>query len=398
MLGKNQSVRVRSKVLTNPDLTLRYFEFEFGSQDGVFRTAGGVESGWLSFTNAGREQRLKLARELYPIEALGRVIVERRPAPGTKLNYLVFDGTVLDTMPVAVEVLGTELVRFADTSLSTLKVRVRRAKFDVNVWLDQRGITVKEESPIGMNSHLVPEQEAIKGEDGYLVDVLKIFAVPVDTLIAKPEKVRRVVFEVTGIDTVEFKLGWSYQRVVSRSPFRIEIVVPEVSDGIKLPLQEELEYLRPSPLVPSDAAPIKKQAQEIIAQTNDAVIAARRIMSWVFNSVAKEAVASLPNALTVLKERKGDCNEHSVLYAALARAVGIPAKVVVGLVYLDGAFYYHAWNEVYLDGWVPVDPTFGQFPANALRLKLAEGDLSRQAEVLGVVKKIGIRVLEFSSP
>ncbi|MEO0070261.1 MAG: transglutaminase-like domain-containing protein, partial [candidate division WOR-3 bacterium] len=139
----------------------------------------------------------------------------------------------------------------------------------------------------------------------------------------------------------------------------------------------------------------KKKAAEITKGLKDATDAARRILLWTFTSLNKEAVASLPNALDVLKSMKGDCNEHSVLYAALARASGIPAKVAVGLVYLEGAFYYHAWNEVYLGQWVPVDPTFGEFPANALHLKLAEGELSQQAEVLGVVRKIGIKVVEF---
>ena len=52
----------------------------------------------------------------------------------------------------------------------------------------------------------------------------------------------------------------------------------------------------------------------------------------------------------------GDCNEHTVLFVALARALGLPARTAVGLVYLDGSFYYHAWPEVWLGEWVAVDP------------------------------------------
>jgi hypothetical protein len=81
----------------------------------------------------------------------------------------------------------------------------------------------------------------------------------------------------------------------------------------------------------------------------------------------------------------------------MARAAGIPTKIDVGLIYMNRAFYYHAWNEVYLGKWVPVDATFGEFPASALHLKLAEGDLSQQAEILGLVGSIKIAVKEFDA-
>ncbi len=79
-------------------------------------------------------------------------------------------------------------------------------------------------------------------------------------------------------------------------------------------------------------------------------------------------VRSLPSAAEVLRTRVGDCNEHTALFVALARAAGLPARIAVGLVYLRGGFYYHAWPEVYVEErgrglWLPVDPTLNQFPA-----------------------------------
>ena len=125
--------------------------------------------------------------------------------------------------------------------------------------------------------------------------------------------------------------------------------------------------------------------------------AARKLVSWVFTAVEQQMTASFPTALDVLKTMKGDCNEHAVLFAALARAAGIPTQTAVGLIYMDRAFYYHAWNEVYLGKWIPVDATFGEFPASAIRLKLGQGDLAQQAEILGLVGNIGIKVKEFGT-
>ena len=57
-------------------------------------------------------------------------------------------------------------------------------------------------------------------------------------------------------------------------------------------------------------------------------------------------------AAEVAESREGDCTEHAVLLAALARACGIPSRVAIGLVYVEsaGGFGYHMWTEMYLDG------------------------------------------------
>jgi hypothetical protein len=109
---------------------------------------------------------------------------------------------------------------------------------------------------------------------------------------------------------------------------------------------------------------------------------------------------SLPSAREVLRTRVGDCNEHTVLYVAMARSLGIPSRIAVGLVYLHGAFYYHAWPEVYLEGppgrglWVPVDPTLNEFPADATHVRLARGGLDRQAAIIPLIGHIKMAILE----
>jgi transglutaminase-like putative cysteine protease len=105
---------------------------------------------------------------------------------------------------------------------------------------------------------------------------------------------------------------------------------------------------------------------------------------------------SIPRAADVLQLKRGDCNEHAVLYAALCRAAGIPAKTCAGIVYLDGSFYYHAWVELYLQQWISVDPTTNQFPADVTHIKFVEGELDKQLLLLNIVGKLAIDVLEYS--
>jgi transglutaminase/protease-like cytokinesis protein 3 len=96
----------------------------------------------------------------------------------------------------------------------------------------------------------------------------------------------------------------------------------------------------------------------------------------------------------VLHTKKGDCNEHTVLFNALARAAGIPARTVVGMVYLRGAFYYHAWSEVWLGQWISLDSVLDQFPADVTHIKFVEGDIDRQIDILQLIGKLKIEVLE----
>ena len=82
-----------------------------------------------------------------------------------------------------------------------------------------------------------------------------------------------------------------------------------------------------------------------------------------------------------------------MLYVALARAAGLPARPVAGLVDLGGRFYYHAWPEVYLGDWVAVDPTLDQFPADAGHVRFVVNGLARQVELLPFIGRLKLEVL-----
>jgi transglutaminase/protease-like cytokinesis protein 3 len=104
------------------------------------------------------------------------------------------------------------------------------------------------------------------------------------------------------------------------------------------------------------------------------------------------------SAMDVLEQREAECQGHAYLYAALTRSLGIPTRVVNGLVYSEAVqgFLYHSWAESYLtDGWYAVDPTFGQPAADATHLKLIEGEsIADLLPLLDWVGNVRIDVLE----
>ena len=81
---------------------------------------------------------------------------------------------------------------------------------------------------------------------------------------------------------------------------------------------------------------------------------------------------------------------------ATGEAIKIPAKTVVGVVYLRGAFYYHAWSEVWIGDWVSIDSVLDQFPADATHIKFLEGEIDRQMDILQLIGNLKISVIEAS--
>ena len=97
------------------------------------------------------------------------------------------------------------------------------------------------------------------------------------------------------------------------------------------------------------------------------------------------------SASEVLRIKSGDCTEHSALFAALARAAGIPTKMVYGVVMnANGEFFFHNWNEVFADGkWITVDSTFNMERADSSRITLSYGgpdSRSREQVSLSVLR------------
>ncbi len=152
------------------------------------------------------------------------------------------------------------------------------------------------------------------------------------------------------------------------------------------------QELAAEPLLQSSDERIVSLAVRIAGNDRDPRVVAEKLTRWVYDSLTKAVTLSVPNALDVLRTRTGDCNEHTQLYVALARAAGIPARIATGLAYVGGKFYYHAWPEIWLSDWVAVDPTFGQFPADASHLRFVVGGLARQTQLLRLIGALHIDV------
>jgi len=146
----------------------------------------------------------------------------------------------------------------------------------------------------------------------------------------------------------------------------------------KLPYEgtEHAPLQRPNVWMESDNEVIRQMAREAVGDETDALAAARRIERYVREAITvKDLSLGFATAVEAAEQKAGDCTEHAVLAAAMARAAGMPSRVVGGLVYADllpgvqgGGFGYHMWAEVFVGEWLPVDAALGGHDATHLAL------------------------------
>jgi transglutaminase-like putative cysteine protease len=211
-----------------------------------------------------------------------------------------------------------------------------------------------------------------------------------------PRDVRRIRMRIDGADLSSPDLQGAGQ---TRNDDVIEITnAAQLAAGPADP--SAVEYLHPEPLIESDAPEIRAEALLAVQNVVGTRPRVEALTRYVNQLLEKKPTVSLPSAREVLRTKIGDCNEHTALFVAMSRAVGIPARIGVGLTFVHGAFYYHAWPEVYIDEgggrglWLPVDPTLNQFPADTTHLRLARGGLDKQAAILPMIGRLKITVLD----
>ena len=165
---------------------------------------------------------------------------------------------------------------------------------------------------------------------------------------------------------------------------------PTVAEAAQPPIHgqpppELARYLAPSPLVqfqdPAFDGLVRRMA---LPSGLSRWELARRVNTFVFDWITeKDFTVGFASALEVCHHPRGDCTEHGVLAVALLRKLGVPARGVTGWVGLGELLGLHFWGEVRLmDRWMPIDPTFDQAPASALRIKLSDTDLADMGSVL----------------
>ena len=410
LLGAHTITTLRTTARVNRAFELQSFEFALDPGTGPIKIDGIVRDLDLhiSMTSAGRtrtEVRRLVERPMLTLNLVRR-LADTGLTPGSVHRWNVFDPATLRNAPVTVKVGQREIVRSANTPIPAFRVEMEFTGLKTIAWITDTGEIIREESPLGfITVRESPERARALAIDGRIrQDLLEASAVvptvesrtPPLPPIDDPRHVRRLRMRVEGADLSSPDLQGVGQRIDGN--------IVEIIDAQKLvagPLDGDLApFLSPEAFIESDDPDIRAAAEEAVGRAVGARARAEALTRFVNSTVQKKPTVSLPSAREVLRTRIGDCNEHTALFVAMSRSAGIPARIAVGLAFVRGAFYYHAWPEVYIaEGpargyWLPVDPTFNQFPADATHFRLARGGLDKQAAIIPLIGRVKITMVD----
>jgi transglutaminase-like putative cysteine protease len=405
LLGAPTAARIKTVAQVDRTFGLRSFAFSLDPGSGAIEVKGALEGRRLHLstkTAAGERTETRDLPEAPMLSMnLPRQLAARGLVPGQEIEVSLFDPATLRNAPMAVEVKAREVVEAGGRPVPAFRVETRFSGITSTSWITDVGEVVREESPMGLIvvRETPARAQALAVPGRIQTDMLEAAAIV-------PRPARRIDDE-----RAVLRLRVRLEGAEGFSPGDLEGAgqsvsgnVFEVSDARTLAPgprdPEAVRSLGPEPFVESDAPEIVAEARRATEGLRNPREKAERLVRHVNAILEKKPTVSLPSALEVLRTRVGDCNEHAALFVALARALEIPARMAVGLVHVQGAFYYHAWAEVYVQEtrgrglWLPVDPTLNEFPADATHIRLARGGLERQAAIVGLVGRAKMAILD----
>jgi len=397
-MGINQALNILTEGELNSDMTLSSFNFNLNSSIFRFNARGQVVKDKLILFTGLPDAQEKSEIFLKDIPHISGSIYDAAfqadLGKEKTSRFSIFD-------PSTMSIRSINVTRNADEIIPTMGKRVLSKKYCTDfmgaqncAWLDKEGNVLKETGLLGISMEKTSKEKALEGlTDGKSIDFTQLVSISSNKEINEAQKLSSIKIKITGLNNSLF-LNGDRQSYHHNTLTIIKENFTSISrPDSKIPA-EIASFLKPSPLIQSNNPQIKTQLEKIIKTTDTAEQKAKKIIDWVYRNIEKKPTLSVPNALEVLKNKSGDCNEHSVLTVALLRAAGIPSQIEAGLVYLRGRFYYHAWCVLYIDKWMTADSVFNQFPADVTHIRFIRGDSDKQLNLMGVIGKIKLEVLE----
>ncbi len=401
-LGHAVPISSKSRVTETEAGLLREVDFEMSMSAMATSSHAVVESESILVKSRtgdrSYEHRVPYTGELLGPEGIRRATCERLRAVGDEVSLQTFVAelgivaiqkrtqTPLDSSPAAVALSVAKSVREEVMGVAP------RA-----LWLDRLGDTVRhrESGPFG---ELVIErserERALKAAAGAELPA-EMFDRTVARANVRLPQARAIESMTLRLTHEEPALGWPDlesldQRVVSRETGAVTLEIRRVSPpgvGIARPVaatDANRQYLEPNATSNSDAPEVRRIAEVGAGNERDAYRAALSLRDWVSERLTFDLGVALAPASEVIRDRKGTCAAYASVLTALCRAAGIPARYVMGFVYLRGAWGGHAWIEVGLgDQWIPLDAAIpGPSPADAARFRFVTSSLSGGIGVL----------------
>ena len=235
---------------------------------------------------------------------------------------------------------------------------------------------------------------------------LDVLLVPGNIRVAHPFRSLKSAIRVNweDVDFAEFNFTDNRQELVSHTEAdrAHEVLLDIVKDQrdfagrVTLPVtdSEFAPYLADTRFITPSLPEVEDLVGAIRGEETDGWLVTQKMLGWVYQNMQAEMIPQTLTTEEILARRRGKCAEYAIVFAAMARAAGLPTRVALGERYQDGVWIGHMWNEVWLGEWVAVDPSHGQSAPDALLLKFVDSPevMGTQKVRMGLIGKLGISI------
>jgi len=407
-LAFDKKINLKSYDQVTADLSLKNFIYEYDLDGNLLQLSGRMADNMLDvdITTQGQKHRQTIPVEgnVYPTSIINLYPLMHGLEINRSYTYMVYDGETQTVSPVKQKVLAYE-----ESDLyqgQAFKINTRLHGHEVTTWMDANGKPLLEMSLGGV---IISALESKSTARKYLAQaalnkaetLLDFSLIKSDVPIQNPALVKSMEVALAGINpkfSIPDGARQQCQRQGNEFRCRIQLHAPDKEAYAKSKDQDGLEqYLLPSYIIPSRHQKIRQTAQEIVTDADATHQQILLLVKWIQENIQQEPV-DVFSALDVLKGRKAECQGHTFLYAAFARSLNIPTRVVNGIVYSRDyqGFLYHTWAESIVGGhWIAIDPTFRQVPADATHIKFVEGEnISDLIPLVDLIGQIKLRVIK----
>lgn len=297
-------------------------------------------------------------------------------------EFYQFDPASLTLIKATAKYEGKSNISIDGKEIEADHVLIEDPRAPMSIYLDGKGTLIRATGPFGLEMYPEPElvaKDLTKGRNAAAgSDIAEASRLVPDKPISGYLSRKSLTLRVTGV-ALDRLPSDRHQTVTKSGEDLILTVHPIKTPNLKTKISEaaaqQPSWIKPDVRVPSDSKTFKDLATKLIGKSDTVIEATQKVRKYVLSTVNVNAgIGVMRDADEILETKEGVCRDHAILMAAILRAGNIPTKLIAGMVYAEGAFYYHAWVEVW-DGnqWVGVDSTRMADYLTATHIKTAEG-------------------------
>jgi Transglutaminase-like superfamily len=308
------------------------------------------------------------------------LVMNGKVAIGTTKELYVLDPLTISFVKNQVKLVGPSTVSVDGKTVNATLVEVSDPRATMRVFLTAKGDLIKVESAMGIEMRPATQAVALGPSDkgAKVPDLAYSTCIKPDKSIEAPRYLKSMKLELEAkISNLPVDESQTVSPIENGHLVTIHPVSPDLTAKTDKVRASQISWTKPSLNIPSDSTRFVTLAKRVVGPETRVAASAEKIRTWVYDQMSPNAgIGVLRNANEVLDTKEGVCRDYAVLTTTVLRAAGIPARLVAGLVYAEGAFFYHAWAEAW-DGkhWFGVDSTVPESRFSASHIKLAQGNV-----------------------